>query len=820
MFRSSAAGRNFRILARPRAGLRHEILSIEQEMGGMEQEQEQRPATNRATVRARILWPALGFPAVVTPGGQQSASAVRDGDATKCICVLVLSDRRNLSSADAARYLRYVRWDKRGRRHIDPARKEEGAFTPSELTVRTEKVDAQLTLQGRRDTFGEHVHFGANGQRQHGIVACLSGYVRNFYAKEGLPHLHEIRVSEAATARLQDGCYHLFWNNERRDESAPSEEMKLLVDRCVRPQRVPLIKSGQKDRDFLVQEYMLEYGDIHAPRKSSQHTKPTAAEILHPVFIQRHRDPALRIGHVTDTHVDVRADVYEHNIAAAKRRGDIKNGVFNNFNKSFEAVYAKAAENSDLLLITGDLIDYGRGHWGIYRANQLKDDNSYHRDRNWFYFYYLLAAGQRYTKPAYTILGNHDWRLNPYPPFSPGATKPFELLHDHAQLPAAEQKTIIQAAHGAGHALGYAYSVNAENKWQLLRQKTGDALRTFWSLIKQTSSLDVPGYPTETNIDSIVWYLFSINPFLDYAFTLPGNESVLMLDWAKTEAVLFDDVSKGEKWGYSPFSPDSAAGTPRPSGCLTPLQKQLTTDFMQGPSKAKIVGVHAPPIGPYSDWYDEDLLAGRKTYKNTLTARGPAGGHPLLANAPPGTPYGMTSDRGAVMKARDWMVEQFSNPKHSVRLVLSGHIHRNGLYVVHPPPKDIYVPKPKDIVREWRLKGALLVRGVLPGAVRGSRAPAVTLDRRPGPLYVTTTSAGPRGSFEARPLTDTEKQRGKTVEPGYARLALASDGTIQSVEFRAVDVRLPAQAPAPARTAAPGAASVRREVGETVASTW
>jgi outer membrane protein OmpA-like peptidoglycan-associated protein len=40
VFRSRAAGRNFRILARPRAGLRHEILSIEQELGGMEMEAE------------------------------------------------------------------------------------------------------------------------------------------------------------------------------------------------------------------------------------------------------------------------------------------------------------------------------------------------------------------------------------------------------------------------------------------------------------------------------------------------------------------------------------------------------------------------------------------------------------------------------------------------------------------------------------------------------------------------------------------------------------------------------------------------------------
>ena len=87
-----------------------------------------------------------------------------------------------------------------------------------------------------------------------------------------------------------------------------------------------------------------------------------------------------------------------------------------------------------MVLLTGDLIDYGRGQSAWRSAGRIRNalgrNDAYHDDRNWFLFYYLLASGENYTKPAYTILGNHDWRLNPYPPFAPGAPEPKSLFHD------------------------------------------------------------------------------------------------------------------------------------------------------------------------------------------------------------------------------------------------------------------------------------------------------------------------------------------------------------------------------------------------------
>jgi hypothetical protein len=55
---------------------------------------------------------------------------------------------------------------------------------------------------------------------------------------------------------------------------------------------------------------------------------------------------------------------------------------------------------------------------------------------------------------------------------------------------------------------------------------------------------------------------------------------------------------------------------------------------------------------------------------------------------------------------------------------------------------------------------------------------------RKGPVYVTTTSAGPRGSFEQRPLNQREQASGgTTTEPGFALLEMANDGTVKGIRF-------------------------------------
>ena len=155
----------------------------------------------------------------------------------------------------------------------------------------------------------------------------------------------------------------------------------------------------------------------------------------------------------------------------------------------------------------------------------------------------------------------------------------------------------------------------------------------------------------------------------------------------------------------------------------TPLQRRLVTHLLESPGNAKIIGIHTPPVGPYSDWMDPDMLLGRKTYtkEQLKNARGPTNygtrrpdgtevpwnGHPIFAIRPRSGDAGMEADYGSFTQARDWLIKELANPKRGVRAVFSGHIHRNGLYAVHVGKKE----------QGALLAGEYLVRQVVPPAV-------------------------------------------------------------------------------------------------------
>ncbi|MEO8450182.1 MAG: trypsin-like peptidase domain-containing protein [Gemmatimonadota bacterium] len=752
-----------------------EVVLLEGESEQEEQAPKQTPVT------ARILWPALGFPAVISPRDPPAEKQMTDGDATRCITVLLLSDRKVLSKEEAARYLRYVPWTYRGRRHIPPG--QGGSFTEEQLAVRNDEQGPRLLLSESSKSKPALIAFGGDGSGVNTITVALAHRVRDFYRKEKLQYLHEIRISEAMSGKLKDGQYHLFWNNDIQNEKVPSAELQLLLDRFATPRRMELKELWETNSQDLLREYELEYGVLREPYMSKLQMRETRTEILHPLFVNRRAGKALAVGHITDTHVAVRADVYEKNLARAKAPIS-----YNNWNTSFVRVYNDAKRDSDVILLTGDLIDYGRGHWGPNASDRLGEDGAYHVDRNWFLFYYLLASGEAYQRPVYTILGNHDWRLNPYPPFAlAGAPGPETLINDYAKYTPDEREQYIRTAHGPGYEKKFSYYAEAKSTLELLTEKTGDALKAALRMFIQRQTLDEPHTPTETTVESVAWYLFSINPFLDYSFSLPSGHQVLMLDWAENENVLFPIVVDGKQYPYMLWQAKEAAGVaPKARDCLTATQQRLVEAFAGARGTAKIIGIHAPPLSPYPDWYAADLARGQKVYEaNDKHRRGPSNyaikrpdgsveklnGFPLFAVAPKNAPAGIAADYNSFEHARDWFIKRIAPAGVGVRAVLSGHIHRDGLFVAQAGGKD----------KGSLLAGQLLLEAV--GRVESQPARPLVVNQpmngRQGPLYINTTSAGPRGnSFPV-------KGRHDNVDPGYARLELAADGAINKIEFRA-----------------------------------
>jgi hypothetical protein len=818
-------------------------------------------------LRVRILWPALGFPAVIAPR-EKSARGGVGGDATQRVTLLLLSNRPTLTKEEVAKHLRYVTWDKRFIRHI-PDTATTGKFPAEQIWVRADTKSDPISLPTPKNRLISIVGFGGGSGEKSAILGGLADAVRRFYATlpadTRLPYLYEIRVTEDGSNVIPDGQYHLFWNNSAQTQDAPSDEMRLLIDQYAHPLRQQKVEGYDKPelQKHLLREYEYEYGVLHAPYQQTypqQKLRLPRAEVLHPLFVQRKRQEPLKIGHLTDTHVDVRADVYEANLEAAmkfvpkKDYLDLFNkgwaaltkllvrekrspkpwakkadatklaelsklpvdmvmsiaarlklsklwrpGSYNNLNRSFRDNYTKSKAESNIILLTGDLIDYGRGHYGLTARDRLQENSAYHHDRNWFLFYYLLAGDESYTVPTYTTLGNHDWRVNPYPPFAiAGAPSVDSILNNAEEFVPEYKKWLLQIAHGPGHERAFSYVSTAVGTLDLVDKDPAEALKTVGKLAINTKRLNIKGAPTETTIESVLWYLLTINPFLDYSFAHPSGQKILMLDWAEAEDVLFDIIEKGKARPYLPHEAAEAAdGGPMAGDCLTPAQQKLVTNFVARPGKSKIVGIHAPPIAPWYDWSDAELRASKKTFHKDDKRRGPDivstppnggkrkwNGHPFFAIRPERAFHGMDANYNSIVKWRDEFINLLVTPTSGVRAVFAGHIHRDGLYTLW---KMTAQSGPQTA-------GTLRVRGV--AAPLSNVKPGTIL----GPLWVNTSSAAFRSNV-------VPVQRGhRYMPPGRALVALASDGTIQRAEFR----RLPG---IDKRVTAPAVPLSRPEVG-------
>jgi hypothetical protein len=203
-----------------------------------------------------------------------------------------------------------------------------------------------------------------------------------------------------------------------------------------------------------------------------------------------------------------------------------------------------------------------------------------------------------------------------------------------------------------------------------------------------------------------------------------------MLDWAEAEDVLFDVVERGKARPYGPTEAARASDPgPKAGDAITPAQQKMIDIFLARPGASKLVGIHAPPIAPWYDWYDSELYRSRKLFPGSTVAnrrqelgtfqtpeachkgegrwieadqvcvekvpRGPDiisefpngekkrwNGHPFFAIRPPNAFDGMTADYGSIVRGRDKFIKDLIEPGHGVRAVFSGHNHRDGLHTL------------------------------------------------------------------------------------------------------------------------------------------
>jgi hypothetical protein len=177
---------------------------------------------------------------------------------------------------------------------------------------------------------------------------------------------------------------------------------------------------------------------------------------LHPFCV--HQRDYLNVAHMTDLHVAWRWELMQQRIQADH---SAMLPHFNNLNTRFKEHLAQIRDedNVHMAMLTGDLVDYNRGHDGG-SANDL--DANYAFNRNWVLFYEILM--DHYDRPLFTALGNHDWRLNPYAPV-PRFVAPIWREQPNPWLVIIPFLLIAGAGTGVFTGLSYASFAKDETAW-------------------------------------------------------------------------------------------------------------------------------------------------------------------------------------------------------------------------------------------------------------------------------------------------------------------------------------------------------------------
>ena len=192
--------------------------------------------------------------------------------------------------------------------------------------------------------------------------------------------------------------------------------------------------------------YRWRHEATDAPPKSrcGERKREHKVRLFHPFGIARSgSDKYLNVGHLTDMHISSLWDYFDEKIFKdynvdqteikdltgrdPSRRDNVDREFeliahrYNNpnmnvrnltylFNDRKKEGLGIKDKYVDLILQTGDLIDFNRG----FNMNPRHDpEKDYYYNLNWLRYYELLLLD--YKRPTFTVLGNHEYRLNPYP---------------------------------------------------------------------------------------------------------------------------------------------------------------------------------------------------------------------------------------------------------------------------------------------------------------------------------------------------------------------------------------------------------------------
>lgn len=456
----------------------------------------------------------------------------------------------------------------------------------------------------------------------------ISEYVISAYRKRGFKNLVRARI----TIPVKKGLYQL--NNPFPEDITPI--LKNL--KSPRFSRYPLLP----DRGTVTSFFGKEPVTLH-----------------HPFYVGE--KDYLNIAHISDSHLSAcmymledRWNSNHNNVWHQSSLSDERPGDFSNFNTQFEYLLKAINKDktTDMIIHTGDITDYNRGYYNTEGENDLSRD--YYMNRNWLLFYELLY--RNYEKPFFSILGNHDYRLNPYAPNPVAISKRIREFFNMApmvNLTRNEMNTIHEDP----------YSLN----------------------IRENHLVKAP--------HSVRWYSVVCNPLLDYQ-VFYGGMAFLMLDWN-----LGEDHEEGNPWAENVISPGQWK-------MLTDWYNKVMNCRNKNKEKREnkktiaVVAMHASVFNPFPEMGDKKLMMNPEThifYESFLVDRY--------------SPEKDLVDGIFRLKRNEFIRLCLGNnmygsnnydtfPEKGIDLVLTGHDHRSSFFQVEGP--HVYLRRP-DTIKEGPL---------------------------------------------------------------------------------------------------------------------
>jgi 3',5'-cyclic AMP phosphodiesterase CpdA len=446
-------------------------------------------------------------------------------------------------------------------------------------------------------------------------------------------------------------------------------------------------------------------------------------KLYHPFLVSQAN--YLGIAHVTDTHLAFRWELLDKRVSNYNKQFPNKKiDGFNNYNKRF-AEFLKAINNDNrihIVLVTGDLIDYNRGHRMIENLvvdNRISSNNlftDYFYNRNWLLFYKLLVENYK-KKAVFTILGNHDYRLNPYAP-----------------LPRIFWRELYSISYDLNILRSQVIEIH-ENARDIETGKDGNLYTTY---------------------ESVAWYSFVINPLFDYTFFYK-NMAFIMFDWNKEE-----DLEDNLPWAEN---------------SLSQKQQQILNRWLnKSKGKVKVLGMHAPVYNPFPEIGNKHLKKGLIYSGSERIVYRDGQYYKLFETMPIKIFKGYTDNRnelvdGTFRESRNELIklildndnygenDNYAIGPNPIHVIVTGHAHRNGIYQVIKDRVKLTQWGPIDYWKKHK-KSPLFVNTVSAGPVGFDNESGFSEER------------------------DGLKHR-YLVKPGYRNIIFDSSGKVEKLEQKA-----------------------------------